>query len=506
MTTQTLTRIHVPSIRFRFGQFLPLASILGLQTILALSLNNTAFQDEALYLYAGRQYLTALLGGPPVIEPYGQYIAGLSYFYPLIAGILDALGGAQLARMFSLVCILGATIAVYLITRTLFDKYTAIVAAGVFAVQGSVLFLARLATFDAMCIGLLALATCLALYADRQQSRLYGVLMGVILAAAVLTKFAALLFAPTVYALMAWQICRSKGLAATLWPVISSGVTMLVIIVIPVLLDPNVVIGLTHTTTNRTAIFSLSRLDIVLQAASYCGILLGLGLLGALFAGKGQRLIALLLLGSSLLAPAYHVYIHEIVSLQKHVVFSMFFAAPLAGWGIVWLSRKLGGIQPRRYWLVSLAICLLVVSLGFGQAESLYDQWPNSHALTQLLLTQVRPNGRILAEEMEVPRYYLQGIVNFWQWNQLFWFYYTDRQGHQLQGIEGYKAAIAEGYFDLVILRYGPSADVAYHIDEGLHDSSKQYELIGKIPFTTSLGTGNYWVWRRTKASSIDFF
>ncbi len=506
MTTQTLSRVSFPSIRLRIGTWWPLLSILSLESILALSLRNTAFQDEALYLYAGRQFLHALLGGPPVTEPYGQYFAGLPYIHPLIAGILDTIGGIELARLFSLLCMLVATVMVYRIAQTLFDRYSALLAASLFAVQGSVLLLARLATFDAMCVALLALTTWLALQANARQGRWYGVLVGLALGAASVTKFAALLFAPTIFALLIWRSFTAWGWRTAFWRVFTCGIVLIIVFAVPYLLDPNVRIGLTQTTTARIAIFSLPRVDIVLKAVGWCGVLVALAVVGVIVNGKNQRLlVAILFLGSTLLAPAYHTYKMEVVSLQKHVVFSMFFAAPLAGFAVSWLSQWLSDKQAARRWLISLTACLLVFSLGFSQAQGLYNEWPSSTALTQLLLTQVRPTGRLLAEESEVPRYYLQNVVNFWQWNQLYWFYYTDKQGRHLTGVAAYRAAIADGYFDLVILRYGPNLDVAHQIDSGLLHGT-QYELISKLPFSTSFGTGAYWVWRRINGVSHVFF
>ena len=130
------------------------------------------------------------------------------------------------------------------------------------------------------------------------------------------------------------------------------------------------------------------------------------------------------------------------------------------------------------------------------QARELFGEWPSSDLLISTLRTQVRSSGRFLAEEMEVPRYYLQDIVSAWQWNQLYWFYYTDKQGRQLSGQDAYKAAIAEGYFDLVVLRYGPNAALDYAIDKGLK-SGDSYELIARIPEDTGYGPGFYWVWRK---------
>ena len=66
----------------------PLAALLALQTLGSLTLRNTAFQDEALYLYAGRQIVDWLRGGPAVTEAYATYFSGLPRLYPVLAGLL----------------------------------------------------------------------------------------------------------------------------------------------------------------------------------------------------------------------------------------------------------------------------------------------------------------------------------------------------------------------------------------------------------------------------------
>jgi hypothetical protein len=198
------------------------------------------------------------------------------------------------------------------------------------------------------------------------------------------------------------------------------------------------------------------------------------------------------------LAPAYHLYEDEPVSLQKHVAFGLFFAAPLAGYVVARLGGYSRGAVVGRRWLASLAVCLVLFGWGLRQAQALVAEWPNSDALIQVLLTQVRPGaGHILAEEAEVPRYYLQNIVAWWQWNHLFWFDYTDAAGRHLSGVPAYKAAIAEGYFALVILRYGPNAATAHAIDGGLRHG-KRYKLIARVPYYTVYGLGYYWIWHKT--------
>src|SRR5579859_2056109 len=78
-------------------------------------------------------------------------ISGTPFFYPLVAGALDTLGGLAAARAFSLACMLFATVMVYWTTRQLFQHDTALLAAALFAVQGAVIFLGWFATYDALC-------------------------------------------------------------------------------------------------------------------------------------------------------------------------------------------------------------------------------------------------------------------------------------------------------------------------------------------------------------------
>ena len=495
-TTHTLPWVRARSWSVPAAALLPLFTILLLQSIASLGLQNTAFQDEALYLYAGRQIFDQLLGGPTVIEPYARYFSGLPYLYPVLAGGLERIWGLEAARLLSLGCMLWATAAVYLLTSRLFDRTAAPVAAALFAVQAPVLFLGHFATYDAMCLALLALASVLAVAGAAWRTPFVALAVGGALLLAVGTKYAGLLFVPTVLALQGWLVFRRQGWRQALLRTALS-VAVIVLGAAAVLhYDHDVLVGVSTTTTNRQAIQEAARLLLLQRAVTLGGALTVVALVGLLISDRSRRLLALLLFGTVLLAPAYHIYKQEASSLHKHIAFGLFFAAPLAGYALARLTG-LGADLIDRRWLSGLAICLLLFGQGLQQAQHLYAEWPDSSKLVQVLRTQVRPGtGRILAEESEVPRYYLQDIVSFWQWTGLYFFEYTDRAGHHLSGIPAYKAAIAEGYFDVVVLRYGPTASTDYAIDSGLRDG-RRYSLIAKIPYYTMFGAGDYWVWRR---------
>src|SRR5207302_1153417 len=130
------------------------------------------------------------------------------------------------------------------------------------------------------------------------------------------------------------------------------------------------------------------------------GIFFGLSFLGLLLCGRQRLLPGLLLLSSALLVPFYHTYKGELVSLDKHLAFSMFFLAPLAGFAIASLVGLWQKRSARLSWFTGLALCLLISSLGLQQAGNLYAGWPSSSQLTTFLRSRVQPGiGHYLAED-----------------------------------------------------------------------------------------------------------
>ncbi|HLY27385.1 MAG TPA: glycosyltransferase family 39 protein, partial [Aggregatilineales bacterium] len=473
-----------------------LVAILILQGIASMSLHNTAFQDEALYLYAGRAYFNQLRGGPIVQEPYGTYLSGTPFFYPLVAGALDTLGGLAAARAFSLACMLFATVMVYWTTRQLFQHDTALLAAALFAVQGVVIFLGWFATYDALCVALLALAMALAVRNSQGLPLLTVPAIGLILFVAVASKYAALLFVPPILALLFWQTLQHDGLPQA---ILHTGLALAIfcLCVATVLtLNADIRTGIAFTTTNRVAMMLTPRTALIANAVIWLGGVGVLAALGLFLLARKMPVLALIFFGAFFLAPAYHIYKLEITSMHKHMAFSFLFAAPLAGYALGRLAGYGAEGNFRKRWLVGVAILLLFLNTGVATAQGFYAEWTDSTGLINVLRTQVRSSGRILAEESEVPRYYLQDIVGFWQWNNLYWFDYTDKSGKYLQGVAAYKAALDERYWDLVVLRFGPSADVANAIASDLK-TNRNYELLAKIPVDTVYGSGFYWVWRR---------
>ncbi len=121
-------------------------------------------------------------------------------------------------------------------------------------------------------------------------------------------------------------------------------------------------------------------------------------------AGRAWRItLGIVLTGTALLAPADQIHIHTLTSLQKHIGFGLFFAAPFAGIG---LTRIIGDHFRRAQ--VGIAIWGAALVIGMTQANDLFDGWPDSSAFVPVLAHYLQPGAHYLVEVDEVPIYYLR--------------------------------------------------------------------------------------------------
>src|ERR1700753_3249674 len=176
----------------------PLVPILILQAALSARVIrfDTAFQDEALYLWAGHLEWASLLHGG-ALPQFPAFFSGAPVIYPPLAALVDSVGGLNGARLLSLAFMLGATALLYAPTGRLFGKWAAFFAAILFAVISPTLHLGSFATYDAMALFLVALASWLVVRAgDRADATLWMAGAGGALAPAHPHPFASALVAP----------------------------------------------------------------------------------------------------------------------------------------------------------------------------------------------------------------------------------------------------------------------------------------------------------------------
>jgi len=466
-------------------------------------LHNSAFQDEALYLYAGRQIIHHWNGGPVPLDNYASYFSGYPDFYPVIGGFLDMVGGLELARDFSLACMLGVTGTVYWITTKLYQRPAAIFASATYASTGVVLFVGRLATYDAMSLFLIALAAAFSVHVSMNRRPWTALVVGPVMVLAILAKYAALLFVPPVFGILivlSFVFVGWRRALVRLSLTLASFVLSLEIAYHT--LSREALKGVISTTTNRSVSLKSPRTALLLHVLHMGGAFYLIAFLGLLLILRLQwrsRVLALILFGSSWLAPIYHIYKQEPVSLDKHIAYGLFFAAPLVGYALAWVSgyeRQQSVSFYRGYWLAGIGAVVAVFALGLTQSQELVGEWANTSGLTSGLDTQLRDgSGRIMAEDIEVARYDAMNVTEPWQWDSLYYTNYVDHAGQHLYGNAALAQAVKERYYNWVELSFNYIPAQAYFL-AGQMAATRNYDLVAVIPFENSYGKGHFYLWR----------
>ena len=181
-----------------------------MQAALTLRMRNTAFEDEALYLYVGHLEIAHWLHGTALQGDYPSYFSGAPVLYPVLGALFDSIGGLTAARALSLAEMLAATGLLYTMSRLLFNERVALCAAITFAVAEPTLFLGNLATYDATALCLLAVAAWLVVRTAAFRWPAY-LLAAPVAVLAVAAKYASLLFVPTSSCSPGWPPCRNPG-------------------------------------------------------------------------------------------------------------------------------------------------------------------------------------------------------------------------------------------------------------------------------------------------------
>lgn len=486
-------------------------AILVIQALLSLRNNNTAFVDEALYLYSGHLELGQLVHGTPTGDNFWAFFSGAPVLYPVLGAAADGIGGLFAARLLSLAFMLGATCMLYLITRRMLGTRAAICAAALFCCTEPVIFVGNLATYDAPALFLLSLATWIVVRFAHTTWPVY--LLAILPASlAVATKYAALMFVPAVLVLAFLTAFPRFGWRALIRPAALAAGIAAVLYVALRLAGENAMRGLEVTTTSRAQ--GRNTVSQVLDhSAQWGGALFIISLVGAAFliamprahglaylpADRRLRVsVAALLCGTALMAPLYQAHLHTTVSLQKHIGFGLFFAAPLAGYALARLTAKhvpglLSGV------VVLATICVL----GASQSLTLFHVWPNSSAMVQDIARYEKPNGRYLVGSDAVAIY---GLLNDpdcqqHQFTDTWSFSYRNSKGKVLKGTPAFTAAIQAGYFQVIVYTGAENPPLEKIIEAELSQTTK-YTLVDTIPERTSSGVTHYYVWARQTAQS----
>jgi len=482
-----------------------LLAILALQTVLSLRLQNTAFEDEGLYLYVGHLEIAHLLHGASLQGDYPSYFSGAPVLYPVLGAMADGIGGLAAARAVSLVEMLAATVITYAISRRLFNERVGLCAAMIFAVAPATIFLGHFATYDASALFLLAFASWIVVRTSAMRWPVY-LLAAPVVTLAVATKYASLLWVPSVIVLAGLAAWPGRGRRAWMRPL---GLTVAVVGLLYGALKfagPDYRQGIDFTTLQRS-VGTVSTRHLLWDCLQWAGLPVALALIGTIaytvraYTERGEKIaeagsrvrramLGIVLTGSALLAPAEQIRIHTEVALQKHVGFGLFFAAPIAGVG---LARVIGD-HFRRAQLGTLVWSTALV-IGLTQATTMYSEWDNSTAFIADLTHYLQPGAHYLIEVDEVPIYYLRHYQDAQpeQFTSTYYIGYVNSQGQYLTGNAGYITAIKAGYFRVVSYNDETTPGVDGVIAQTL-ESDPAYRLVAAIPDASGANTQYIWV------------
>lgn len=403
----------------------PLTLICAVQTALSLTLirSNTAFTDEADYLWLGRLRLANWLHASAWPSATGQHVLpGSPDIYPPIGALADAIGGLTAARIASLAFMLGATVLLYFTARQLFDATAAAFAVGLWAISEPALRLA-FATADPLSVLLTALAGWLIVQAG-SRSR-HGELVaasGAVLALATATSYSAIIIDPVViaFAFFAWlprvgarQAAYSAGWLATAFALFLGLLLTL----------SGSWSGFGYTAFGRYIVTHQGPTQVLNDLWNYAGLIVVLAAVGVIVAAgaEGTQRAALVgLLGcAALTVPAAQFLTRTTDLADRHLAYGTFFGVMAAGYGCAKVIRWLPSAR-RQFTLACCAVALIYPATAAWQsAWDVYHGWPDAgQFIASFAPAASRTQGYLYAAgQTHVVEYYTPQVGDSARWS-----------------------------------------------------------------------------------------
>jgi hypothetical protein len=498
---------------WRMPGWWPLIVILVVQAVASLRLvkADSAFEDEAAYLWAGHLEWAHWLHGVPV-PPLAAYFSGAPVIYPPLGALADSVGGLAGARILSLAFMLGTTALLWATASRLTGRRAAFFAAALFAVAAPTLHLGSFATFDAPSLLLLSLAAWLVVRAgDRSDATAWMGAAAIAMALANATSYSSIVLDPVVILLaLITAFPRPGGKAAAARTAILTAITA-VLLTIGVLVGGSYyATGITHTTIDRVTGGS-STLTVVTQSWAWTGIIVVAALCGLVISVASREpavrtwLLALLTV-AVLIVVAEQARLDTTTSLAKHLDGGAWFAAIAAGYAV---DKFIGAASRRLYTVTAVATVIALafpLALGADQSHALATDWPNSGSLVAILRPLAdRGTGRLLVEDPSIAEYYLSAGHQWERWSSTRNITLPDGASTggpaAAAGVTGpgnagtFAEYITEGYFSLVALNFADTTALDHRLATDLRHNH-HYRIIDVIPY----GTGTYVIWRHETA------
>jgi 4-amino-4-deoxy-L-arabinose transferase-like glycosyltransferase len=403
----------------------PLVVVCGVQAALSLALvwSNTAYIDEADYLWVGHLVLRNWLHGTswPSTLIKGN-LSGSPFLYPPIGATVDGIGGLAAARILSMLFMIGATIVLYLVAQRLFGRQAALIAAILWSLSEPAFRLAY-ATYDPLSVFLTTISAWLIVQATfRKRPLVFALAGGFALALANATAYSGIVIDPVViaFALAVWWPAlgprRALVYTAALGASLLAGFAL--------------VMAGTGSFAGTGTIFHRQSKDhqdlalVVREIWSYSGFFMALSLLGILVAFKVEsraRAVLVTLLGLAVFtAPVAQFHYGTAWSADKHVAYGFWFAVMAAGYGCAKLIGWPAGSRKKLIAVCGAVALIYPAVYGFEAAWQRYHLWQNSSAfVTALRPVIANSTGDIYVpgHEQNIAQYYLPEGRQWQRWN-----------------------------------------------------------------------------------------
>jgi hypothetical protein len=495
----------------------PLALVLAVQAGFSLRLvrADTAFQDEATYLWAGHLEWANWLHGTP-LPPFSAYFSGAPVFYPAIGAIADSIGGLTAARILSLAFMLGATALLWGATRRLYGRRAAFFAAALFAISGPTLHLGSFATYDALALFLVALAAwCVISAGDHGDATGKMVAAGVVLALANVAAYSSILFDPIVVLLVLLTAFPKSG-----GKIVGRRIAIVLIVLVTLLLAGMLIGGSTYfggferTTLSRAA-GAASPLTVLSDSWSWTGLVVVLAACGIIISlvnrrGRAQTWLLVILTIAAILGPLEQANLNTTASLNKHVGLGAWFAAAAAGYAVDWFVAAAPAGRNR---ILTCGACVLAlafpISLGASQSYAFATSWPNSTSFIAILGPTVFKNtGHLLVEDPTIAEYYLPEGSQWQRWsstrNIILPSGASTGGPSQASGVVGpgnagtFALYIRHGYFSVIALNFSDTTPLDHTLAKDIEQSHHYYKA-QVVPYgieVPPIGQGTYVIWK----------
>ena len=452
---------------------LPLITAVLFQLTASLRLSNSPYGDEALYINAGHDYISHWLHHVPLTASYNSYLSGTPAVYPVVAGALDSVGGLELVRLFSALCMTAALLGVWGTSRHVWGPQAGLLAAWAFAAAAPVAFVGNFGTYDAATVGVLSTAMWLGV---TRRNYWTGALTGLLLALAPVLKYVGVAYIPVVLAVMVLTQTRR------MWRVVLASLVAVGLLALLYRLAPaDLRSGINLTTASRKAEDPQSFAWMAHYFVRDVGFLAVFAVAGAFLAARSVRsaLLALCFLGGGVILALSVLRIGEGASFEKHLEFASLFFAPLAGRFLVAVSRRHLGM------LLVFALLLLTSVWGLQQSRYMFE-WAGVDPIRKAVAQDPIP-GHYLTTSFEAMQYYTRGQPRI-QWDNPY--------AVEAETPKDLVAAVASGTWQLVALPDGDADNAALdrNKDSVLKDveASPRYKLVARVP--TLRYSTTYWV------------